>query len=326
MEGNRENVILFPKWRTVLEEESLTALKDKRYKEALVKLNQLLEFDVQNHEITIGKLMCLMELNRYKEAQDFCEGLLIHKDEHYYQYVHIYLTILFQTSQYYLLMEQVERENEKNMVPDDMKEQFQQLYEMSRKMRHEFRIEKSPEYINELFNAVEGGGHLHQYRLIEQIRKMELTPTKRIKALLTDERVHPVAKTAIFMWLQEKGVSEEVAIHKLGMEYQAAPDAIPELDSHPTVKQALLSISDEEQANPTLFRLMEQLLHHYFYVRYPLMPAENEAYSIAAALTKIGENYLDIHMKTASNDDDRLTQYMDEIKMCEALYSTIIDV
>ncbi|WP_010531148.1 tetratricopeptide repeat protein [Lentibacillus jeotgali] len=325
MESNRENVILFPKWRTVLEEESLVALKEKRYKEAMAKLDQLLEFDVKNHEIIIGKLMCLMELNRYKEAQDFCEGLLIHKDEHYYQYVHIYLTILFQTSQYQLLIDQVEQELEKSTVPDDMKEQFQQLYDMSRKMWYDIRIEKSPEYINELFNSVEEENHDYQLRLIDQIRKMDLTPTRQIKSLLTDDRVHPVTKTAIFIWLQEKGVSEKVLIHKLGIKHETAPEDIPELETHPTLKQTLLSISDEEQKNPTLYRLMEQLLHHYFYVRYPLMPAEGEAPSIAAALTKIGEDYLDIHMKTTENEDDRLIQYMDEIKMCEALYSTVIE-
>ncbi|HLR62627.1 MAG TPA: tetratricopeptide repeat protein [Lentibacillus sp.] len=326
MEGNRENVILFPKWRTALEEESLVALKEKRYKEALVKLDQLLEFDVKNHEIIIGKLMCLMELNRYKEAQDFCEGLLIHKDENYYQYVHIYLTILFQTSQYHLLMDQVEQEKEKNTVPDDMKEQFQQLYDMSRKMRHDIRIEKAPEYINELFKAVEEENHVYQYRLVEQIRKMDLTPTGKEKALLTDDRVHPVAKTGVFIWLQEKDFSERVWIHKLGSKYQAAPEDTPKLDSHPIVKQILSSISDEEQKNPTLYRLMEQVLHHYLYVRYPLMPAEDEAPSIAEALMKIGEDYLDIHKGTTENGDDSLNLYMDEIKMCEALYSTIIEV
>ncbi|WP_176447538.1 tetratricopeptide repeat protein [Lentibacillus sp. CBA3610] len=103
------------------------ALKEKRYEEALAKLDQLLGYGVQNHEVMIGKLMCLMELNRYKEAQDFCESLLIHKDEHYYHYVHIYLTILFQTSQYQLLMNQVEQELESDLVPAEMKNSSSKL-------------------------------------------------------------------------------------------------------------------------------------------------------------------------------------------------------
>src|SRR5699024_8681309 len=313
MVSYRENVILFPKWRSTLEKESLLALEEKKYKEALIKLDQLLGFGVQNHEIIIGKLMCLMELNRYKDAQDFCEGLLIYKDEYYYQYVHIYLTILFQTSQYQLLMNQVEQELEANTVPEDMKEQFRQLYNMSRKMRHQIRVEKSPEYINELLKAVEEENHANQHRLVEHIRKMDVTPTDQLKALLTDDRVHPVVKTAIFIWLQEKEVSDKVPIHKLGMKLITVPDTTPSLDAHPIIQRTLLAISDQEQENPTLFQLMEPLLNHYAYVRYPIMPAQEDAVLIAEALIKIGHDFLAIHKNNMGNEDENIIQYTEEI-------------
>src|SRR5699024_7352147 len=96
-------VILFPKWKTQLEEESLTAIKEKEYREALQKLNKLIRYNVLNHETLIGKLICLIELGNYEEAQHMCEELISRKSEYYYQYVHIYLTLLFQTSQYQLL-------------------------------------------------------------------------------------------------------------------------------------------------------------------------------------------------------------------------------
>ncbi|SFB39403.1 Tetratricopeptide repeat-containing protein [Lentibacillus halodurans] len=326
MENSQEKVILFPKWRMALEKESLLALKEKKYEEALEKLDQLLGFGVQNHEIIIGKLMCLMELNRYKEAQDFCEALLIHKDEHYYHYVHIYLTILFQTSQYELLMNQVVLEFNAKTIPDDMKEQFQQLYDMSSKMQQEIRIEKTPAYINDLFKAVAEENHAYQYTLVEQIRKMDIDPAERLQSLLADDRVHPVTKTAIFIWLQEKGISEKVLIHKLGAELIIAPDSVSKLSSHPVMKQALLIINEHEQENPTLFQFMEQLLNHYLYVKYPIMPKEDDISFVAAALTKISEDYLDIHTKKRAAEDEHVTQYMEEIKMCEALYSTIIEV
>ncbi|MFD1362179.1 tetratricopeptide repeat protein [Lentibacillus salinarum] len=323
MDNSPENVILFPKWRQALEEESLLALKNKKYEEALEKLDQLLGFGVHNHEINIGRLMCLMELNRYKEAQDFCEALLIHNDNHYDQYVHIYLTILFQTSQYELLMEQVEQEFAAKTVPKDMTDQFRQLYDMSKRMRDEIRTEKTPGYIDDLFQAVETENHVRQYTLVEQIRKLTANPTDRMASLLTDDRVHPVTKTAIFMWLQENGFSEKVLVHKLGAELSVAPDQVSPLTTHPVMQQTLLSINEQEQENPTLFQLMEQLLWHYLYVRYPLMPHENDVNSIAAALTVIGENYLDIHKTKQTDRNEQIIQYMDEIKMCDALYATI---
>ncbi|SFD58727.1 Tetratricopeptide repeat-containing protein [Lentibacillus persicus] len=325
MSDHSEKVVLFPKWRKVLEEDSLNALKEKRYEEALEKLDQLLLFGEQNHEVNIGKLMCLMELNRFREAQDFCEALLLHKDEHYYHYVHIYLTVLFQTSQYELLMDQAERELETETVPEEMREQFKQLFEMSKKMRHDIRIEKTPKYMDDLFKAVKEENHTGQYTLIDQIRKNGMMPTEEIKSLLKDNRVHPVTKTAIFLWLKDNYISEEVAIHKLGISQTINPDHIPALKDHPTMQQLRWVISELEHENPTLYKMMDELLEHYLYVRYPMMPDAEDTSLIAEALTAIGKTYLDIHINDQSANS-KVMQYMDEIKMCEALYATIIEV
>src|SRR5690625_4141626 len=110
-----------------LEKESLQALKDKRFAEALYKLDKLLSYQVNNHEILIGKLICLMELGRYEEAQDLSEELLELHNDNYYHYVHIYLTILFQTNQYDVLMEQVEYELESEEIQIYIEEQYIQI-------------------------------------------------------------------------------------------------------------------------------------------------------------------------------------------------------
>src|SRR5690625_5739355 len=81
VQNRQENVILFPKWKTRLEDKSLQAMKEKKYEEALENLNKLLNYHVNNHEVIIGKLICLMELGRYEEAQDYCEEVL-RSEEH----------------------------------------------------------------------------------------------------------------------------------------------------------------------------------------------------------------------------------------------------
>ncbi|RYG74844.1 tetratricopeptide repeat protein [Lentibacillus lipolyticus] len=325
MDNQSEKVILFPKWRTALEEESLAALKDQRFDEALLKLDELIAYGVLDHEIVIGKLICLMELNRYHDAQDLCEELLLHPDEHYYHYVHIYLTILFQTSQYEQLMSQVEMDLASAAVPPEMKEQFRQLYDMSSNMQQEIRTEKSTEYINELLKAVKEGDHPRQYRSVEQIRRLKSSPTDDVLLLLKDDQVHPVTKTAIFMWLQETGVNEKVLIEKLGIQVETRPTDITELDSHPVLKQTRLIISELEQENPSLYRLMEQLMYHYFYVRYPAMPDRGNVESIARALTKIGEEYLDIELQKTVEENRQVVNYMKEIKTCGALFAAVLE-
>src|SRR5690625_7001302 len=80
MESDLKNVILFPTLQKNLEQDSKLALEAKKYPEALEKLNELLRYKVQKHEIFIGKLICLMELGRNNEALDLCEDLLRRKD------------------------------------------------------------------------------------------------------------------------------------------------------------------------------------------------------------------------------------------------------
>ncbi|WP_164668453.1 tetratricopeptide repeat protein [Virgibacillus doumboii] len=326
MLNEQDNVILFPKWRTKLEEESLLALKEKKYEEALTKLDELLSYHVDNHEIIMGKLMCLMELDRYDEAQDLCETLITHKyDGNYYHYVHIYLTILFQTSQYEHLMEQVELEFETGNVPDIILEQFQQLYDMSKEMQNEITYERSSEYISELQEAVNQQNHAEQWRLVERMRQINADPTKTVKPLLTNENVHPVTKTAILKWFKEKNVSDEVAIRKLDTQMTITPVNIPDIRSHPTMKQLVLIIGELEQKDPTLFQIVDKLLYRYIYVRYPVLPDDGEIIHIANALIQLGKEYLDIHTMQNESIENQVTRYMEEIKMCEVLYSTIIE-
>ncbi|WP_106496993.1 tetratricopeptide repeat protein [Lentibacillus sp. Marseille-P4043] len=320
-----DNVILFPKWKVILEEESLVALKEKRYDEALKKLNKLLDYHVNNHEIIIGKLICLMELAYYDEAQDLCEELLVQKDENYFQYVHIYLTLLFQTSQYNLLLEQVDYEFQTEKVPSPYREQFEQLYDMSQKMNDQLKDEKMMKYINEFVQAIEDQDHMKQWRLVENMRNIKAQPKqKMIVPLLTDDTIHPVTKTAIFQWLQEMNIAQSFDIHKLGLQLTVNPVDIAELNIHTMVKQTFLLIIELEQTNPTLFHLLEKILHQYAYVRYPIMPPGGDAAAIADALITIGEQYLNLPDKNEVKNDKTL-HYIEEIKMCEALYLSIID-
>ncbi|UJL44989.1 tetratricopeptide repeat protein [Virgibacillus sp. NKC19-16] len=324
-ESEQDNVILFPKWKSLLEEESLEALKEKRFEEALSKLNKLLSYQVNNHEIIIGKIICLMELGRYGEAQDICEELLQYKEENYYHYVHIYLTLLFQTSQYELLMEQVAYECENEAIPLVMKEQFQQLYDMSEKMQNDLSIEKSNAYLDDLISAFYENDHREQWRLVENLRKAESSPTSTVIKLLVNENVHPVSKTAIFHWLKDHEVSYEVEIHKLGLQLRVNPTDVTEITSHPTFKQLVLLISGLEQKDPSLFHLLGQLLYRYTYVRYPIMPPIDDVKLIAEALKITGEAYLNIHTNTGEERNNDVDRYMEEIKLCESLYLSIIE-
>ncbi|GAB3050054.1 tetratricopeptide repeat protein [Virgibacillus ainsalahensis] len=320
-----DNVILFPKWKTILEEESLQALKEKKYEKALSKLNKLISYQVNKHEIIIGKLICLMELGRYNEAQNLCEEFLNRRDENYYHYFHIYLTILFQTDQYSLLMEQVEFELETDAIPSVLKEQFEQLYNISEKMKSDLSIEESKAHLQDFYNAVKERNHTRQWHLVENLRRSRATPERNIISYLADEEIHPVVQTAILKWLKDSGISQDVDIHKLDLHKTIKPTDVLDIKTDPTFKQIYLLNSELEQKNPSLFYFLDKLLFRYAYVRYPIMPSDEDAVQIAEALKQVGSEYLHLHTQSEEKISDTVTLYMKEIKVCNALYMSIFE-
>lgn len=323
MQNKEDNLILFPKWREDLQKEGLLALKKKRYSEALPKLNQLIDFNVNSHEIMTGKIICLMELGQYDEAQTLCEELLTYKDGNYYQYMHIYLTLLFQTNQFDALLQQVDLELAKKEIPAIIAEQFQQLYQMGKQMQSDLMSERTVEYIEELTEVVQSQNHVRQWQLIEDLRKMKIEPIKRIITYLENETIHPVVKTAIFKWLQDKEVAQPIHIRKLNLRVTTHPTEVKDIRSHLITRQVLLQINELEQKNPTLYILLEQLFYRYAYVRYPIMPPSTDIESISKALRIIGNEYLQITNHEPTSPE--VAQYIKEIKMCEHLYLSIIE-
>ncbi|WP_164216886.1 tetratricopeptide repeat protein [Virgibacillus sp. YIM 98842] len=319
------NVVLFPKWKISLEESSLQAMKEKRYEDALEKLDELLSYKVNHYEIIVGKIICLMELNRYNEAQNICEDMLQHKNDDYYHYLHIYLTLLFQTNQYEILMEQVEEELSKGSLPPLLEEQSKELYELSIKMKADVIIGENAEYTEGLRQAIHNENHLEQWGLVEKLRKSKAQPDKHTLSILKEEQIHPVVKTAIFQWLQESAVKDKVHIRKLGLQLKVKPTEVTELKKQNILKETVYHLEEMEQQNPSLMKLLNKILYRYIYVRYPIMPPSEDAGIIAHALIHIGKEYISPENNSITEPDALIASYLKEINLCESLFLSIID-
>ncbi|WP_100011974.1 tetratricopeptide repeat protein [Lentibacillus sediminis] len=319
------NVILFPKWKDTLEEESLQALKEKRYEEALTKLNKLISYQAESYEIIVGKMMCLMELGYYQEAQDICELEMQKKDEHYYHFIHMYVTILFQTHQYDLLLEQAGYELASDSLPPELREQLQQLYHLSENMRNDIAEKENQAYLADFQEAVKKMDHRKQWRLVENLRKRKETPPAEMADCLISSDIHPVTKTAIFNWLKNSGSIAETSVHKMDQYLSITPASAPDLWDNETNRQILAHISLWEQENPTLFQLMEKLLYRYTYVFYPILPPAGDAEKIAEALAQIAAAYMNLYTTVTETNDPSVGSYMETIQLCEALYLGIIE-
>ncbi|MDY0396896.1 hypothetical protein RWE15_24630 [Virgibacillus halophilus] len=161
-----------------------------------------------------------------------------------------------------------------------------------------------------------------QWRTIEALRKMKLKPSSWEIQLLREEFIHPVVKTAIVEWLQTIGAVEAVHIHKFGMKATINPSELPSFSQHPAVSAILSTYDDIEQKNPTLYQMLQKLLNHYAYVRFPFMPERSEVNKIASAILYIGKKYL--NLPTDDGASGEMQNYLSEVELCDRLYASII--
>lgn len=323
MEKKQGKIVLFPKWKEELEKESLTALKNKQYEVALSKLEQLIAYNIDNQEIMIGKVICLMELGKKEEAQEFNLRLIEKKDAGYYQYVHIYLTNLFQSHQYKELIEVVDLELENDHIPNALKEQYIQLYEVSKNMYENIKKELFKKQVQKFNEAFRREDFRKQFAIIQQMRFDNLEPNNKIRSLLMQESAHPVIKTVIFKWLIEMDYKESVTISKFGQTLELSPKIAVNIDNNLFLKAMKELIVDIEQENPILYDTIVEILKRFIYVTYPLdLQAYNLNHFLTALLKVAHYSYDSIDEKS---DIDKINTYMKEINMSQILYLSIID-
>jgi len=324
LDSEENKIVLFPKWKEKLEESSLRALEEKNFIEALNQFNELIKYDEGSHEIIIGKLICLIELGQYEEADALCKRAMQDKNQvAYYHYVHIYLTLLLQTNQYEELMERVLEELKDPYIPEVVKVQFQQLYEWSKEINVGLIAEKTHQYRKALRLAIRENNVLNQWQLIINLKQLHAQPLEEVYQWTKDQSIHPVIKTALFQWLQDEQISRSVTVSKFGDTKRFIPTKTPSLQETPQHKEILRHISDIEQNNPTLYDMIKRLLERYLFVNYPLLPNADELPLIAEAVRFLGHTY----MTDQSNEvyDEQLLFYINEVETCEKLYLSILD-
>ncbi|MFG6119004.1 hypothetical protein [Thalassobacillus sp. B23F22_16] len=325
MKKKKGNIVMFPKWKTRLENEGLKAIQEKRYEEALKTFEPLFEHDVASHDVVTGKLVSLMELGKYEAAEELCEYLMKHDQENYYQYLHIYLTILFQTSRYEELVGLLDEIFQEEDMPQKMRTQFWQLYEVSRKLVKEDDEQQNNKLIDEFFEGLSNEDIHMQWRSIIKLRKLSAAPyIQPFTELLKSKEVHPIIKTGIIQWFQEHQVDINLEISKFGLTERVNPAQLKELHSDYVMQQLKMRLGDMEQKNPTMYDIVQNLLYRYLFVRYPLFPTEEEAPQIVAALRQLGHEYLQLPVPEMENEEE-VENYKQEILLCEQHYTLIME-
>lgn len=320
---HHEKIVLLPSFRQTLEEQGLNALKNKDYQDALNAFNKLIAHRVVNHEVIMSKIICLVELDELEEAQSFCEYILNNKREPYDEYLHIYLTITFQMGEYELIIDKIAEELAGRSIPTSFKNQYRQLYEMSILMKEEIDRKETEEYIRELKKAFDKTDYVKQWNFISKLRQLKSSKVNKFTDYLAKVEVHPAIKTAIILWLKDMGSSHVVTVYKNGLTTDVIPKKLVTIENDPSFYKIKEGISYMEQENPTLYDLLTKLLYRYFYVNYPLDLTEEAIKYLPITINELAKQ-IETNQPT-NHDDEKINQYIKELKNCEALYLSVIE-
>ncbi|MFZ0371571.1 MAG: tetratricopeptide repeat protein [Halobacillus sp.] len=324
MENNKGNIVMFPKWKTNLEKEGLQALKEKRYQDAVRSLQPLLDYDAANHDVYTGLLMSWIELGEFEEAEELCKKQMKMEIDHYYHYLHIYITILFQTNRYQDIVDLLDEVFEAEDVPHQSRTQLWQMYEVSRKLLEDYQREQGEKLINDFLAAMDKKDIQKQWSMVNQLKKQPALPhVETFRPILKDSLVHPIIKSAVIEWFRDAHIEDQMQVQKFGQIIEVVPGKLNQLQSDYIIKQIQMRLGGIEQNNPSMYVILDRLLYRYCYVRFPLFPNENEVPIIVEALKQIGHQYLQLpyHEKTSI---EGVQKYIEEIELCEQHYSLII--
>ncbi|ARI76901.1 tetratricopeptide repeat protein [Halobacillus mangrovi] len=324
MEKNDGNIVMFPKWKSRLESAGLQALKEKRYEEALEALQPLLDYGVASNDVVTGILMSWIELGNFDEAEELCQKQMKENMDQYYHYLHIYITILFQSNRYQDIVDLLDEVFEEEEIPHQTRTQLWQMYEVSRKLLEDYHKEKGKELHSDFLEALEKDDVRKQWVLLEQLKKQRAQSyIDTFTAVLQNKTTHPIIKTAIIEWFRDSRVDQSLSIQKFGQQMEVNPLDLNPLQSDYILKQIQMRLSGIEQSNPTMYDMLNKFLSHYCYVRYPIYPDEQEVPAIVEALKQLGHEYLQLPYHS-DEENEQVQTYKEEIELCEQHYLLIV--
>ncbi|ENH95769.1 hypothetical protein J416_14278 [Gracilibacillus halophilus YIM-C55.5] len=320
MQHERENVIMFPKWRKNLEENAKQAMQQKDWKHAYELFHSLTTNGVDSHEVLTGKLITMMELGMQKEAEDLCETLLSWDDQYYESYIHIYATLLFQSGKYQEVMELVDDALEQKNLSNDMLIQLNNVYQLSSELKKQEDQQQYLEKVQQIREAYEQKDDLHIYYLIQHIRQLQIKrEIPLLKDLLLHNQVNPVVKTAILEYYIHIGLEREVTVQKFGNETSVFPNKTGTYFSEQLINRIEPFLEEIEQNDPTAYQLAQTVIECYASIYAPFFPDEDDYKDFSQAL-KIYVNQSLMNDAPLHRVTNKARYYLESIQKAEERY------
>src|SRR5690625_2090394 len=320
---NKGDIVMFPKWERDLKMQTEHLVRNQKFQEALEKLNLILAHDPSHQRSQILKLTCLLELDRLDDANEFAGSIIDRIDPNYAQHLEDYLNITQIIGKQHVVIEVFEREKKAGYLKKHEIERLHEIYKLNLQLYYKQRRREINDYLERLENKVNEGDGRGQWQLVKEFRDDFSKPPIEIVQVLTSDKANPVVKTLICKWLKESNFNDVIEISKFGETLKVKRQAVSDIKEHVSFQKTLNYLDEIEQKNPTLYKLVIELLERYAYVKYPLLYNEDDAYKVAKALISIGNTNINLAINDELTED--IKYYRDEIKKCDELYLNIIE-
>lgn len=294
--NDNNKVVLFPGLVSRLVEKGMSALKEKRHREALALFQQALTIEPYHAQARYGVVLSKIELGYLERAAEESKKMLHEDIGDYFDVLSVHISLLVQLARYEEVVTMLEAVLAEGKMPPSKAESFYQLLSFSRQMVETYEIdtdltelmeEKEPEEPEEgIIQQLHSSETRAQWIAIQHLWENDHPKVieEFIKYIAVEEH-DLILKSMVLQALKEMNVQEKVLIKKLGMTSEIIPAELPEAFEQPFAKEVIQLVSDRlDQENPTLKEGTIQLWRHFMFAMYPFVPTPADVNLWAAAV------------------------------------------
>lgn len=283
---------------------------------ALEKINILIQHEYKLEQTYLRKLHCLRESHKWQEVERIAELMRHCKDRSISaEYNMYYLLSLYEQGHYGLVIEVFEDEKPSNGAPKLISEMMDQLYHESQQKLQT----TAKEIVEQLKYAIIVKDDRKQWSLFHKWNTLNVPPPTIFLTLLEQDDVNPFVKTYILQALKRWQIEEEVTIVKNNHKKRLLVQELPLIEEHAIYVATLQHISKIEQQNPTLYKLVLELLDCYVSYIYPYFYKEQQIKDVSHAAQTIARKTLE-GMEDMGELSSELLYFMEEIERSNEAY------
>lgn len=296
-------------------------MKEEEYVKALKLIDSLLTESFHVITNNLYKLTCLQHLNDWKQIEDLSQQLLENDtDKNYFRYLLFYVTSLYHQEQYELIVETIRTMKQTREIPDQIESKLHVLFKQSEK-----KIQQQSDRILQQFQlAIASNDTKQQWILLNQWKRLQVTPPTEMIQMLSLETVHPIIKTEWIDVFQESRLDIEVTIQKFMNTITISLQQLPKRKHHPIYVAVEDHLQSIQRTNLTIAAFMNELFEHYSIVHFPFFFQESEMDDFVAALEIVALRYYHTNEKQDGTEKTEIKNFINEIENSHQMYLSLV--